>query len=720
MKRTLQLKPWRRSTALALLALFTFALGGCSKSQSGSAKQGNLDDAIKARTEAVAQRQEVATTVVDQLTREIGGEREATKVIKALRKVMAKAESKQEEGNILLTKDRYADAAEAYNEAVKLYGQALDWRKVQKNLTKAEQGAATARLLAEAAGKTNQIAAAKSLQVNAEGYLEAGELDKALAEYAKAQKAFEALIPGAGAATLEQAIAARTAMQAARDQIKDLSRLPLVRRTTDAEKDGKGPKPGSLPDVLGRAQKAEAAAAEGLEDRQYSSARALFAAAEKLYQEAAALQTRRDAVAASRKSVEDSMNLADKAFKGSARPASFERGKQALADADKALADDDLETAKPLLTSAAEQFAAGRAEADQMNALGDAQQAWAAALAAADEDLLTKHVAGEFQAAKGKAADAQAKASTALFTEATTALKDAVASAKTKENTAKAAPVIARLESALAGRDKFRAEAILTELEQLIPADARMSGLREKAKALPWAKETALDLGGGVKMEFVLIRPGSFTMGSDKASDEKPAHKVTITKPFYLGKYEVTQEQWEKVMGSNPSNFKGPKLPVEQVSWNDCQSFVAKLKEKLSGYEFGLPSEAQWEYACRAGTSTDYGFGDGDARLGEYGWYSSNSESKTHPVGEKKPNAWGLYDMHGNVWEWCSDAYGSYSSEAVSDPTGASSGNRVLRGGSWYGDSSPLRSAYRGNFTPDSRYYGFGLRCVVVVSESAR
>ena len=448
------------------------------------------------------------------------------------------------------------------------------------------------------------------------------------------------------------------------------------------------PKSGSFADLLGRARKAESAATDALEERQYTPARSLFATAEKLFREAAVLQGKREQVQASRKSVEANLKLADKAFKSEARPASFERGKQALADADKALAEDDLEAAKPLLATAAEQFAAAKGEAEQMNALAEAQQVWSAALATADEDLLNKHVSSQFQAAKSKADAAQAKAAAgqtgtamAEFKQAAAALAEAIASAKTRENAAKAAPVIARLDAALASRDKFQAEDILAELETLIPSDSRMAALRDKVAALPGPKKSlAIDLGGGVTMEFVLILPGSFTMGSDKGqqSDEKPAHKVTLTKPFYLGKFEVTQEQWEKVMGSNPSNFKGPKLPVEQVSWNDCQSFLAKLQEKSNGQKFALPTEAQWEYACRAGSTGDYCFGDGDANLGEYAWYSSNAGNQTHPVGGKKPNAWGLYDMHGNVCEWCNDASGSYSSGAVSDPMGASSGNRVL------------------------------------------
>jgi formylglycine-generating enzyme required for sulfatase activity len=177
---------------------------------------------------------------------------------------------------------------------------------------------------------------------------------------------------------------------------------------------------------------------------------------------------------------------------------------------------------------------------------------------------------------------------------------------------------------------------------------------------------------------------------SDKGrqvSDEKPQHRVRITKPFYLGKYLVTQEQWEAVMGNNPSHFKGPKNPVEQVSWDDCQQFLRQAQREVGvrGGKFQLPTEAQWEYACRAGSTTRYCFGDDESGLGEYAWYDKNSGNKTHPVGEKKPNAWGLYDMHGNVWEWCQDWYdgGYYANSPTDDPTGPGS-NRVLRGGSWF------------------------------------
>ena len=222
----------------------------------------------------------------------------------------------------------------------------------------------------------------------------------------------------------------------------------------------------------------------------------------------------------------------------------------------------------------------------------------------------------------------------------------------------------------------------------------------------------AVDLGGGVNLEFVLIRPGSFQMGDAEA---KPMHKVTLTKPFYLGKYEVTQEQWQAVMGANPSSNKGTKLPVEQVSWDDCQQFLAKLAEagRAAGGVFRLPTEAEWEYACRAGTTTAFCSGDSEAGLGEYGWYNGNSESesKTHPVGTKKPNAWGLCDVHGNVWEWCSDWKGGYSSEAATDPQGPAQGSsRVLRGGSWLNAAGYCRSAGRLGYAPGYRGDSLGLR----------
>ena len=163
-----------------------------------------------------------------------------------------------------------------------------------------------------------------------------------------------------------------------------------------------------------------------------------------------------------------------------------------------------------------------------------------------------------------------------------------------------------------------------------------------------------------IDMEFVLIQPGEFDMGSyanetGRYDDEVPVHHVAISEAFYLGKYEITQKQWHEVMGDNPSYFKGDDLPVESVSWDDVQEFIKKLNKKEHTHKYRLPSEAEWEYAARAGTTTQYFFANDDSKLGEYAWHSKNSGGKTHLVGKKEANPWGLYDIYGNVWEWVQD-----------------------------------------------------------------
>ena len=214
-------------------------------------------------------------------------------------------------------------------------------------------------------------------------------------------------------------------------------------------------------------------------------------------------------------------------------------------------------------------------------------------------------------------------------------------------------------------------------------------------------------------MEFVLIPAGEFLMGSANGDkDERPVHTVRISQAFYLEKYEVTQGQWEAVMGTNPSQFKGdPKRPVEQVSWEDAQEFIRKLNAKEGGTKYRLPTEAEWEYAARAGSTTAYSFGDDVTQLGEYAWYDQNAGNTTHPVGQRKPNAWGLYDMHGNVWEWVQDWYGDYAAATVTDPQGSSSGSvRVIRGGGWFGNAGDCRAAYRSYAPPGDRIADCGLR----------
>ena len=223
-------------------------------------------------------------------------------------------------------------------------------------------------------------------------------------------------------------------------------------------------------------------------------------------------------------------------------------------------------------------------------------------------------------------------------------------------------------------------------------------------------KAEVIDIGKDVKLEMVLVPAGKFKMGSPASEKRRDTvetqHEVTLTKPFYLGKYEVTQEQYEAVMGKNPSATKGAKLPVTRVSWEDCQEFIKKINAKTNG-GYRLPTESEWEYACRAGTTTAYSFGNSltksDANIDDY--------EGSKAVGSYKPNAFGLYDMHGNVFEWCEDWYGDYPAGAVSDPKGVGTGeHRVLRGGSFYNGVSAARSSARITGGPALRFFCIGFR----------
>ncbi len=216
----------------------------------------------------------------------------------------------------------------------------------------------------------------------------------------------------------------------------------------------------------------------------------------------------------------------------------------------------------------------------------------------------------------------------------------------------------------------------------------------------------SIPVKNGINIEMVKVETGSFNMGATPETiypdtDEKPVHRVTLTNDYYIGKYEVTQALWQAVMGSNPSFFKGTDLPVETVSWNDCQDFISKLNA-MTGKRFRLPTEAEWEYAARGGKKSRGYLFSGSITLDDVAWYKENSGSKTHVVGTKQPNELGIYDMAGNVWEWCQDWKGSYSSSPQTNPTGAVSGSyRVCRGGSCLISAWYCRSSCRYNFTPD-------------------
>jgi formylglycine-generating enzyme required for sulfatase activity len=246
------------------------------------------------------------------------------------------------------------------------------------------------------------------------------------------------------------------------------------------------------------------------------------------------------------------------------------------------------------------------------------------------------------------------------------------------------------------------------------------------------SKQDEKVIKNSIGMRLVLVPAGEFLMGSpnsdkDAETDENPPHRVLITRPFYLGATEVTQDQYRAVTGANPSYFRGSDdLPVENVSWDEAVAFCNRLSEReglkpyyesgtwgpSGGDGYRLPTEAEWEYACRAGSRARFNFGDNEANLGEYAWFERNSYGKTHPVGHKRPNAFGLYDMHGNVWEWCWDGYEKtyYANSPGADPPGPSqAAHRVIRGGSWSRYQLLCRSARRNWKGPDlgDNFLGF-------------
>jgi formylglycine-generating enzyme required for sulfatase activity len=266
-----------------------------------------------------------------------------------------------------------------------------------------------------------------------------------------------------------------------------------------------------------------------------------------------------------------------------------------------------------------------------------------------------------------------------------------------------------------------RAQDSCNKAKKLNPADSRLDALQQKIddaldKPHSSNSDKAITTRDGLNIEMVFVRGGTFTMGctaeqgSDCQDDEKPAHEVTLS-DFYIGKYEVTQQEWQAVMGVNPSGFKGcSQCPVENVSWEDAQDFISKLNNK-TGLTYRLPTEAEREYAARGGASgLGYKYAGSD-NLDQVAWHDGNSGGKTHPVGQKQANELGLYDMSGNVWEWCQDWYGDYPSSAQRNPKGTGAGSyRVCRGGSWHGDPQDCRVADRGSVDPGRRLGNLGLR----------
>ena len=277
-------------------------------------------------------------------------------------------------------------------------------------------------------------------------------------------------------------------------------------------------------------------------------------------------------------------------------------------------------------------------------------------------------------------------------------------------------PEIERAEKATRSRLAFWGVSVLLALSIYQCGDAPVSG------GVSSGESRTFMLPGGGAMEMVWIEPGVFQMGSENGgSDEYPVHEVKISRGFWLGKYEVTQGEWETVMGTTPWSghdrvVEDASRPAVNISWNMCQEFIGRLNA-MGEDVYRLPTEAEWEYACRAGTQTRWSFGDDENRLDDYAWVRGNSNrSGPKPVGGKLPNDWGLYDMHGNAWEWVQDWYGYdyYNSSPRVDPQGpafsASSSERVYRGGSFSAVASSSRSASRGLSGPDSRIYFVGMR----------
>ena len=265
------------------------------------------------------------------------------------------------------------------------------------------------------------------------------------------------------------------------------------------------------------------------------------------------------------------------------------------------------------------------------------------------------------------------------------------------------------------------ADACIQEL-QLIATVSPESPQNEQRRATTTEEAATLDDPiRQLRDSMIGIRGGQFDMGSTEETDEQPVHSVTL-QGFEMSAMPVTQAQYAAVMGNNPSSFKGDDLPVESVSWQDAMEFCERLSKK-TGRAYTLPTEAQWEYACRAGSTARYCFGDDESLLADYAWYRKNSERTTHPVGKKKPNDWGLYDMHGNVWEWCLDRWDEDYKNAPDDGRVRESdegSRRVFRGGSWGSSAELCRCSYRGGYHPDYRYDDLGFRVVLVPSSGAR
>jgi formylglycine-generating enzyme required for sulfatase activity len=405
------------------------------------------------------------------------------------------------------------------------------------------------------------------------------------------------------------------------------------------------------------------------------------------------------------------------ALRGLDSPRSFALAEKSMRDAADAEAKAEWQLAVALYQLAQKDYDGARDLVGALTDLVAARAAWTRAVDAVDAALLTRYVAEAFAEIKRTVVLAvdltpedPAKAK-GLYDQAVRRLAELVAEAKSKEKAEQVAAAVRNVEKHLEAKNWIAGAAALKALSDLAPESATLDGLRQRLADLTPPRRIAVNLGGDVKLEMILVLPGEFTQGSPagepgRDDDEGPLRTVRLTRPFYLGVREVSQAEYQKIMFDNPSFYKGADRPVVNVSYRDALLFLKRLTDDARanghlkpGEVYRLPTEAEWEYACRAGRQTAFCFGDDPKDLADYAWFGRDDKAGTAPVGQKKPNAFGLFDMHGNVWEWCQDYYEQkypVSDAAAVDPTGPAVGShRVLRGGSFRDPADQCRSASR-------------------------
>jgi formylglycine-generating enzyme required for sulfatase activity len=641
-----------------------------------------------------------------------------------LQDLLRRGEGLEKTGSEAIEAKNFTKAISSFTEARRCYQQAV---ALEAGMVSHRDAAVAAKKDVETA--RSAASAASKAEARPASYAAAGSIEKeaedALAQedFEKAKKLFARAIEGYKAAQAEAEKQARAEMSSAAQAAK--KELEPLRAAASAAS-----KPDARPESFTAAANAEKEAEEAMAKEDFAKAKDLLARAAEGYKVAQTdgdKQARAEmsrAAYAKKKEAEAEYLTASAASKPDARPPSFVTASNTFKEGEAALAQEDFAKARDLFTRAAESYKASLTDADKAVRAETARAAWTKQLAEVDAAMMERQAATDFAKLKAQAESAASLTATdpaqaaQQFTTATAALKDLFAKARTKENLPKAAPVITRMENALRGYDWQQAHRTLGELEQLIPDDPRMADYRTKAAGLPWPKELTVDIGGGAALSMVCIQPGKFSMGE---GNEK--HEVTLTKPFYIGKYEVTQQQWQAIMGDNPSSWRGNKKPLENICWNTSQTFIAKVNEKLSGLKVALPTEAQWEYACRAGTTTKFSFGDSPDTLKDYAVYPflrNYRNFETSECGSKKPNPWGLYDMHGNVAEFCNDRFGPLTTSPQEDPQGAGAGSdRVLRGGSCRDNPPFLTSSARRDVMPSNILSNAGLRLILVTDAIA-